>query len=368
MTANSSTVKRFGAIGDGVADDTAAVQEAVTFCVMNNLTLNVPPGTYVCAAPIVAFGTLHLFGSGVGNTVFHFPTNAGFVFTLSDQFHSVHLRDFRVLCGSAGPSNAAIRLCSTADAIPNPANTALSDICNVWICGGDCPAATYYWACGIDIENVSNVNLSNVTVTGSAAADGTGLWVHGNADLPPVVFNLTNCTFNYLTAGIEYGDYVQGVTITACNFTGCLLGVDAGSDLTGLDQLSVSNSQFNCEVAAISTCSFIPDFTFTGNVVFIPGPETKQAVGLNLVQAHRGAVIGNSFSGFNNHQKAYAVVVYANAGAGLIVVGNSFHALGAGVILQEASKGNNVQSNIYTDVAYPMINTGSDNMIGGGSR
>ena len=368
MTDNPTTVKRFGAKGDGATDDTAAVQAAVDCCADANLTLAVPPGTYFCTKPITATGNFHLFGSGVRNTVFHFPTNAGFAFTLPDQFHSVHLRDFSVLGGSADTGNAAIKLHNAADAIPNPANTALSDITNVCICGADYPATTNYWTCGIDIENVSNVNLCNVMVTGSALPQGVGLSVHGTVDLPPVVFNFTDCTFNYLTSGIEYGDYVQGVTITGSNFTGCCVGVDAGPDLTGLDQLSVSNSQFNCSMAAINTRSFIPDFTFNGNVVFISGPETGQAVGLNLVQAHRGAVVGNCFSGFNSQEHTFGVVVYANLGAGIVVSGNSFHNLGAGIVLRGKSKGNKVQSNVYSDVISQVANYSPDNRVGGGSQ
>jgi len=356
----------FGATGDGATDDTHAVQYAMGRCA-DGETLLVPPGTYVCHEPIWAYGRLHMSGSGIGNTVFYFPTNAGFEFTVLDQFSSVHLRDFSVVCGLAGAGNPAIRLHNAADAIPNPANTALSDITNVCICGADAPAATQYWTYGIEIENVSNVNLSNVVVTGSATAEGFGMWVHGDADRPPVLFNLNGCTFNYLDVGVEYGDYVQGIAITNGNFTGCKFGVDAASGSTGLDQLSIAGSQFNCTVAAVNTSTFIPDFTFNGNTIFIPGPTTDQAVGLNLVQTHRGTITGNSFSGFNNNERAIGIVVYANVGAGVIVTGNSFHALGGGVILQKASKGNNVQSNVYTDVVYRVINEGADNTVGGGS-
>jgi pectate lyase-like protein len=363
----SVTVGNFGARGDGSTDDTVAIQAAVRVCLKDNQTLLVPSGTYVCTAPITGTGRLHMFGAGVRNTIFQFPDNAGFRFTVSDQFHSVHLRDFSVLGGATGTGNAAIKLFNSANAIPNPGNTELSDISNVWVSGTDAPAAANYWSYGIDLHYVSNVNLSNVMVTGNALAQGTGLLVRGSEVLPPVVYNLSGCTFNYLNAGVEYGDYVQGVSITAGNFTGCMVGVDAVAGLTGLDQLSISASQFNCTVAAVNTATFIPDLTFSGNVVFIPGPKSGQAVGLNLIETHRGAVVGNCFSGFNELERAYGVVVYSNSGAGVAITGNSFSTLRAGVVLQATSKGNNVQSNVYSDVKNPVINTGSGNVIGGGS-
>ena len=362
------SVAWFGAKGDGVTDDTVAIQAAVNFCATSNLTLFVPPGTYVCTAQITGTGRLHMFGAGMRSTTFLFPSNSGFLFTLPDQFHSVHLRDFSVLAGAIGAGNAAIKLFNSASAIPNPANTELSDITNVWICGADYPAATNCWMYGIEIQCVSNVNLSNVMITGSALAQGVGLAVDGSAALPPVVFNLSGCTFNYLDAGIEYGDYVQGVSITGGNFTGCDIGVDAVAGSTGLDQLSINNSQFNCSVAAVNLATCVPDFTFSNNIVLIPGPASGEGVGLNMVKTHRGTVVGNSFSGFDKIEHAYGIVVYANYGAGIVVTGNSFHSLGAGVILQAPSAGNNVQSNVYTAVSTPVVNSGKDNIVGGGSR
>jgi hypothetical protein len=358
----------FGAKGDGSTDDTLAIQAAVTYCLANNLTLYVPAGTYLCTAQITGTGRLNMFGAGIRNTTFHFPENSGFWFTVPDQFHSVHLRDFSVLGAETDSGNPAIKLFNAASAVPNPANTELSDITNVWICGADAPAATNYWTCGIEILFVSNINLTNVMVTGNALAQGTGLSVRGCSLLPPVVYNLTGCTLNYLNAGIEYGDYVQGVSVTGSNFTGCKVGIDAAPGLTGLDQLSVSTSQFNCSVAAVNMATYIPDFIFSGNVVFIPGPATGEAVGLNLVQAHRGTVVGNCFSGFAATENTFGVVVYENSGAGITITGNSFSTLGAGVVLQPDSKGNNVQSNVYTDIKYLAVDNGVSNTVGVGSQ
>ena len=44
-----SNVTRFGAIGDGVADDTEAIQHAVT---QGDGVLHFPPGTYRITQPI----------------------------------------------------------------------------------------------------------------------------------------------------------------------------------------------------------------------------------------------------------------------------------------------------------------------------
>ena len=48
------SVKDFGAVGDGIVDDTAAVQAAVTHCHTNSMALFVPAGTYKITASITA--------------------------------------------------------------------------------------------------------------------------------------------------------------------------------------------------------------------------------------------------------------------------------------------------------------------------
>lgn len=55
----------FGATGDGVTDDTTAVQTAITFAVANNKALFFPPGTYLCDTLTIP-GRLHMYGAGIG--------------------------------------------------------------------------------------------------------------------------------------------------------------------------------------------------------------------------------------------------------------------------------------------------------------
>lgn len=49
---DSVSVKDFGAVGDGIADDTAAVQNALTYCTTNGVELFFPKGSYRTTAPL----------------------------------------------------------------------------------------------------------------------------------------------------------------------------------------------------------------------------------------------------------------------------------------------------------------------------
>jgi hypothetical protein len=357
----------FLAFGDGIHDDSAALNAALVYCAVKGRTLFVPAGIYLCSSQLSVAGSVHIEGEGVNNTTFLFPTNQGMLFTLPDQYHSVRLRDFTVLAGAVGTGNPAIKLTNTAVSIPNPANTQLSDITNVNICGADGAGNLKYFATQIEIQFVSNVNLVNVMGTGTNTQQGTGLYVHGSVALPPVVFNLTGCTFNFLGVGIEYGDYVQGIFLTQVQLTGCKYGINSAVGLNVLVQLAVSNSQFNCFISGINTNTEIADLTVNGCTFYVPGPATGTAQAINLIRTLRYSIVGNSFTGYNTISNSLGVVVGTNLGSG-IITGNSFDALNAGNFLQSTSSSNNVQSNVYRAVTTPVNNAaGGANTVGGGS-
>lgn len=58
------SVKDFGAVGDGVTNDTAAIQAAVNYASSVNAFVFLPAGTYVCGA-FTTSGSLRMFGTGV---------------------------------------------------------------------------------------------------------------------------------------------------------------------------------------------------------------------------------------------------------------------------------------------------------------
>jgi hypothetical protein len=67
-------IRSFGAVGDGVTDDTVAVQAALTYAADNGVTLKIPKGTFIVSAPLVVLlpsGTCNKFrivGEGMSNS------------------------------------------------------------------------------------------------------------------------------------------------------------------------------------------------------------------------------------------------------------------------------------------------------------
>jgi hypothetical protein len=61
----ATNVKSFGAKGDGVTDDTTAIQNAITFAQNNNRSLYLPSGTYLVAQTLLVEKRLRIFGDGM---------------------------------------------------------------------------------------------------------------------------------------------------------------------------------------------------------------------------------------------------------------------------------------------------------------
>jgi parallel beta-helix repeat protein len=80
-------VKDFGAVGDGVTDDTAAIQAAITFGATNNKSVYLPSGDFICSNKITTLnGSIVVFGDGINATkVIFTSTNGGFDFNLISQ-------------------------------------------------------------------------------------------------------------------------------------------------------------------------------------------------------------------------------------------------------------------------------------------
>lgn len=74
MTVNSAlsatvSVDKFGAVGDGLADDTEAFQSAITYAETNGGTIFVPPGTYLTSSELVFNKPgIRMVGVGTGTT------------------------------------------------------------------------------------------------------------------------------------------------------------------------------------------------------------------------------------------------------------------------------------------------------------
>jgi nitrous oxidase accessory protein NosD len=218
------------------------------------------------------------------------------------------------------------------------------------------------------IVGVSNVNMTGLVVSGPGgeayASHGLGVVLEGSVDDPAVVFNIGGATFNYLLKGVVYGNQVQGVTVSQSNFVGASYGIFIAPGLSGLDQLAVIGSQFNCALAGVYVGSYTSDTLFSSNLFIVPNTGT----GMLLEQAYLYSAVGNAFSGSPSFTASHpiGIEVGATVGGGTIT-GNVFDSMAVAVALEKGSTGANVQSNEYSNDPITVRNLGSGNRVGGGS-
>jgi parallel beta-helix repeat protein len=381
-------VSTCSAKGDGTTDDTAHIQTCFNDAVAASPggSVHIPCGQYYLTGSIsvtVASGAaLSVHGEGSDCAVLYFYSGSGLVINYGNQFSSVTLEDFSVTTGTASTSTVGVKL-ALATSVSNPAVSARNSIKNVTLRGGDGYVASDYWGTGISIANVSNVNFYGVFVASNSSNNGNGVALQGlpSSSTYGVSYNFAHCTFQNVNYGIQYLSYVQGVTVNQSNFTFGTYGIYVpASQAGGLDQLAVSNSQFNMAVGVYELT--IVEATSLANNLFLI--ETN-GVGAS-VKSGSVTVTGNSFDGYTGSSNNTGINVTAQFGsvAGnafwdlgegvnasssvCMITGNTFYSDATGVYLTSSSAGNNVQSNLYSGVTTAVSDNGTGNVVGGGSK
>jgi hypothetical protein len=361
----------FGADPTGATDSLAAWNSAIAAAVAGRKRLRIGPGKFSLSAAVsftfpATTGSLIIEGSGVDITEITFPNvSSGITLNYDGPFNSVHIRDLSITTGQVAAGTAAIGLTQTVGTILNPALTALSDITNVTIRGADGYEVTDYWSYGVVVNSVSNINFTSLMIVGSGAQLGYGVLLEASgANAPPVIFNFTGCWIGYVQFGVAVSDFVQGVTINQSNFFACQNGFVVAAGVTGLDQLTIANSQFACNVN-INMASQFQNAMIIGNLFII----ITNGFGIFYSAAVLFTIVGNTFQ--NGNSGTGETGIYINnttGGVAGVITGNVFRALADAIKLDTASSGVNVQSNFYAGMtSHNVNNLGAGNTIGGGS-
>jgi hypothetical protein len=366
-------VLRYGTnTNPGVTDMTNAIQSSASQSLMTTgAPVYIPQGIYTISSAITfnflnisGAASVRVYGDGSDETIINQATSAtnGLAFNFLSSSNSVHIRDMTLAAASADSGSNGIILNQTAPL----GDAALSDITNITFRGSDGYGVTDCWSTGILSAGVSNINITNCAFWGSGTRDGEGIIAQGTVTTPPVVFNIIGCTFDTLNVGFNYGNYVQGVTINQSNFTGCGTGIFCASSLAGLDELIVSNSQFECYTNAISINTLLENCLFIGNL-FLVG-IVNNGSGIDLGVSGQFSIIGNSFNPQSVSTTGnVGIVINGYGGLPGVITGNVIEGMNVGIALLSGAQYVNVQSNAYARNTTNVSNAGSNNTIGGGS-
>lgn len=369
VTGDCLNILSYGGVGDGSTDNTSAFKSLLSAAPAGRACAYFPPGKYVFSANISyalpnAAASITIKGAGSDVTELSWTAGDGISLTFASSLNSFHIRDMSL---STSTVNAAVAFKVIQDAKNgNPANSAISDISGVTIRGADGYASAQYWATGVDLFNVSNVNFINDNFAGQVGTygtKGTGIYLHGTGDNPPVQFNVTSSSFYGLGVGISYGAWVEGLSVAQSNLTGLGYGIYVPPSIEGTDQLTVTGSQFNCNLAGIIENTQVSNTMVSGNLFIVP----TNAIGIYLPISYAYAIVGNTINDAGGSTNTNGIVVNQNAGGGGTITGNVLLNMTSAIFLQSSSSGANVQSNSYASDINKVVNQGVGNTVGGGS-
>lgn len=291
-------------------------------------------------------------GVGADATNLYWPSTNGITINASSFSHSVHFRDITISCGSS-ELYAGVTLNQTVCL----GIIEQSDFIRVTFQGNDLVPVSS-WLSAISVFGLSNISYDTCIFYGNNGAT-TGINLSGNTSNSPyysIIHNIYKCGFFNCGIGIEYGTYVQGVTVSQSNFSNGVTGIHIPTGANGATQLTVIASQFNCTENQILLQGAIASLMIQGNLMYI----TADFAGITCLSSSGSigaSITANQFYG-TSLTASYGVYVGGTFTNGT-VTGNIFSALAAGVNLLDAS-GWNVQANVYPGCTSTVVNIGGN--------
>ena len=234
---DSLNVKDYGAVGDGVTDDTAAIQQAINdeWARISNSSaaafssrnvINFPAGTYAVSGTINLLPYITLSGEGINRTNIALMSGSqGPVFTTADSLGqtganigtngavlptSISVKSMNV-DGSSDPSNPIVSLQRCSGVILSSV-----EILGAWTAGNGPTSASP----GILIESLGAAIITS--------------------DLAFTSVNIKNCSNAIVTS-----DPVQRISVTGSQINSCYSGISLLGGNNGPSNVQISTNDFN---------------------------------------------------------------------------------------------------------------------------
>jgi hypothetical protein len=298
----------FGGDNSGAADNSTALTAAFAALSSKGGQIYFPPGTYRFTSavsfniPNANLYSISIIGCGQDVTTIACENCAGWTLNAQSFRQTFHILDMTFTTNVPG-TYTGLALYNTQGL----GTFGQTDLTRLTFRGSDGGSSTYYWNTAILVTNVCNVNYNSILIYGaSSGIVGDGINVRGsNSSNFTIVHNFSQCGFFAVGTGFIYGNYLQGVTFSQCNFTNGNVAIYQPSG-DGAAQLAIMNSQFNTQGDQIVLGDAIASVLLSSNLIYVSGSHA----GL-LFTGPRGSaqitVTGNTFS--------FAEPVYTTTGA-----------------------------------------------------
>ncbi len=336
-----------GAVGDGIADDTAPINRAIHA----DTAVYFPPGTYsytgLMTLPTNTSYRLYGDGPGVSTILFTGNPNAG-IYAPKIGPNTLNVEGLTLKANSNGCGTAILAKFSEPDSGFTGRNTKFhtATIHNVQILGPTRDGFTgSYWTGGIYLYKAQNSVIDKVEISGNTGVTQTGIVWESSVDYASTGLQLSNLEIKFVNTALRTNGWVEGLYMTGFEFVLCgknsMPAIDLNSNsstfltpafhlvnghvnciedgvrVTNLTQIKISNVNFahasaaavngtiltfnNCVDVVVSECSF---YGVDSNVA--------QENGISLDNAHSVRIAGNSFSHMLP-QNGNCIVVLSNS-------------------------------------------------------
>ena len=299
----------YGGDSSGTNDNSTALTAAFAALSSTGGQIYFPPGTYKFTSavsftiPNTNLYSISIIGCGQDVTTIACENCAGWTLNGQSFRQTFHIMDMTFTTNVPG-TYSGLTLFNTQGL----GTFGQSDLTRLTFRGSDGGSSTYYWNTAILVTNVSNVNYNSILIYGaSSGLVGDGIKVQGlNAPSNfSIVHNFSQCGFFAVGTGFIYGNFLQGVTFSQCNFTNGNVAIYQPPG-DGAAQLGIMNSQFNTQGDQIVLADAIASVLLSSNLIYVSGSHA----GVLFTGSHGSAQItitGNTFS--------FSEPVYTTTGA-----------------------------------------------------
>ncbi len=319
-------------------------------------TLQIPAGRFrFTGQPTFSypgsFGNLTIIGAGRDTTILAFSGSGGVILTANSYLNSFVGEHFTISTTATNGGKGIYFNQIASVGASNPAGGSHSLLADVSVRGDDAIQGSDYWTDAIYINNWSNINIESSLITAASGYLGNLIHVRGTSSSGPIG-GPVNLIGVYLLGGNAqlYVDvYAQGITATATNFNQGMYGIYCPLG-TGVDQISVTNSQFS-ELTADVIDNGCYSLQAVNNFFYV---VANNSVAISLQNAYRFTISNNFFDEGVAVTSTTAIQELAYTAPG-VIVGNVISNLTTGISYPNAGSYTDVVAdNQYQNVRNPV--------------
>lgn len=297
------SVKDFGAVGDGVADDTTAFSNALNALYGKTACLFIPAGNYRISSRIdfdLGLNT-HIEIRGAGNnlveiravgasqSVFKITGPAGNIWLNSVTPNgTIDFKDLSFACyGGVDGAGNCLEI-QTGCVLGGPSkNTTFENV--TFRCDSG------WWNVHVYFRNTAQIHFTNcMFYSGNNVKAGIGVFVSCDPGSDGSGLYFSQCDFYFLYHGVYHSDHFEGVSFNGCGFGNCNYGFT--SICVAESGASITNCGFDCYVEGIHL-EGLYDFVIHGNTFLGQGSGVS---GIAVIGGNGFTIVGNKMTGWND--------------------------------------------------------------------